>query len=161
MTLGRSLNLHPRGIWDFLDALVALGFLGREGNGAEALYSNTEQTSRFLDRNKPEYIGGILEMASQRLFRFWSDLGPALKTGKPQNEIKHSQKPMFEVVYEDLSRLEQFMEAMRGVSRRNFQAFAEKFDFSRYATLCDVGGATGLLSSLVAISASAHAMHDL
>jgi hypothetical protein len=33
-------------------------------------------------------------MAGQRLFRFWSDLGPALKTGKPQNEIKHSQKPM-------------------------------------------------------------------
>jgi hypothetical protein len=90
-------------------------------------------------------------MASERLFRFWSDLGPALKTGKPQNEIKHSQKPMFEVLYEDLPRLEQFMGAMRGISRGNFQAFAQKFDFSRYATLCDVGGATGLLSSLVAI----------
>jgi hypothetical protein len=149
--LRRALDLHPRGIWDFLDALVALGFLNREGDGAQAMYSNTEQTKRFLDKNKPEYIGGILEMASQRLFRFWSDLGPALKTGKPQNEIKHSQKPMFEVLYEDLPRLEQFMEAMRGVSRGNFQAFAKKFDFSGYATLCDVGGATGLLSSLVAI----------
>ncbi len=148
--LGRSLDLHPRGIWDFLDALVALGFLNREGNGAEAMYSNTEQTSRFLDKNKPEYIGGILEMASQRLFRFWSDLGPALKSGKPQNEVKHSQKPMFEVLYEDLPRLEQFMEAMRGASRGNFEAFAQKFDFSPYTTLCDVGGATGLLSSLVA-----------
>ena len=149
--LGQALKLHPRGIWDFLDALVALGFLGREGNGAEAMYSNTEQTSRFLDKNRPEYIGGILEMASQRLFKFWSDLGPALKTGKPQNEIKHSQKPMFEVLYEDIPRLEQFMAAMRGVSRGNFQALAKKFDFSSYATLCDVGGATGLLSSLVAI----------
>ena len=149
--LGQALKLHPRGIWDFLDALVALGFLGREGNGAEAMYSNTEQTSRFLDKNRPEYIGGILEMASQRLFKFWSNLGPALKTGKPQNEIKHSQKPMFEVLYEDIPRLEQFMAAMRGVSRGNFQALAKKFDFSSYATLCDVGGATGLLSSLVAI----------
>ena len=149
--LGQALGLHPRGIQDFFDALVALGFLNREGNGAKAVYSNTEQTSRFLDKNKAEYIGGILEMAGQRLFRFWSDLGPALKTGKPQNEIKHSQKPMFEVLYEDLPRLEQFMEAMRGISRGNFQAFAQKFDFSRYTTLCDVGGATGLLSTLVAI----------
>lgn len=149
--LGQALGLHLRGIRDFFDALVALGFLNRSGNGLEAVYSNTRQTSRFLDKNKGEYIGGMLEMASQRLFKFWSDLGPALKTGKPQNEIKHSQKPMFEVLYEDLPRLEQFMGAMRGISRGNFQAFAQKFEFSRYTTLCDVGGATGLLSSLVAI----------
>lgn len=149
--LGQALGLHPRGIWDFFDALVALGFLNREGTGTAGVYANTPQTSRFLDKNNAEYIGGILEMASQRLFRFWSDLGPALKTGKPQNEIKHSQKPMFEVLYEDSSRLEQFMGAMRGISRVNFQAFAQEFDFSRYSTLCDVGGATGLLSSLVAI----------
>lgn len=147
--LGSALRLHPRGIWDFFDALVAMGFLLRDGSGPAAVYSNTEETRLFLDKNSPEYIGGILEMASDRLFRFWSDLGPALKTGKPQNEIKHSQKPMFEVLYEDLPRLEQFMGAMRGISLGNFRAFAQKFDFSNYKSLCDVGGATGLLSTLV------------
>jgi predicted O-methyltransferase YrrM len=89
-------------------------------------------------------------MANDRLYRFWNDLETALKTGQPQNEIKHSQKPMFEMLYEDLPRLEQFMRAMRGISLGNFQAFAQKFDFSRYRSLCDVGGATGLLSTLVA-----------
>jgi hypothetical protein len=148
--LREVLGLHPRGIWDFLDALVALGFLNRVGNGADALYSNTRETGMYLDKNKPAYIGGILEMANQRLYGFWNDLGTALKTGAPQNEIKHSQKPMFEVLYEDKARLEQFMGAMRGISSRNFQVFAEKFDFSQYRTLCDVGGATALLSSLVA-----------
>ncbi len=148
--LGKALDLHPRGIWDFFDTLVALGFLNRNGTGSTALYSNTEETRLFLDKNKPTYVGGILEMANERLFRFWSDLGPALKTGKPQNEIKHSQKPMFEVLYEDLPRLEQFMGAMRGISLGNFQAFAQRFDFSNYKSLCDVGGATGLLSCLVA-----------
>lgn len=149
-SLGGMLDLHPRGIWDFFDALVALGFLNRDGAGPTALYSNTEETGLFLDKNKPSYIGGILEMANDRLYRFWNDLGVALKTGKPQNEIKHSQKPMFEVLYEDLPRLEQFMGAMRGLSIGNFQAFAQKFDFSNYESLCDVGGATGLLSSFVA-----------
>lgn len=148
--LGGELGLHPRGIWDFFDALVALGFLNRAGSGATALYSNTEETRIYLDKNKSTYIGGILEMANDRLYRFWNDLGEALKTGKPQNEIKHSQKPMFEVLYEDMPRLEQFMGAMRGISMGNFKAFAQKFDFSHYTTLCDIGGATGLLASLVA-----------
>jgi predicted O-methyltransferase YrrM len=129
---------------------VALGFLNRDGDGAPARYSNTVDTSQFLDRNKPTYIGGILEMANARLFRFWADLGPALRTGLPQNEIKHDKRSVFEVLYEQPERLEQFMVAMRGISTGNFEAFAEKFDFARYRTLCDVGGATGLLSSLVA-----------
>ena len=42
------------------------------------------------------------------------------------------------------------MDAMSGISAGNFQALADKFDFSRYHTVCDVGGANGLLSVLVA-----------
>ena len=78
------------------------------------------------------------------------DLPEALRTGRPQNEVKHGQKGMFEELYSDLPRLEQFMDAMTGISRLNFEAFAEKFDFSKYQTLCDVGGATGLLSIEIA-----------
>ncbi len=148
--LGAALRLHPRGTYDFFDALLALDFLARDGNGPEARYRNTPATAQFLDRNQPGYVGGILEMASARLFRFWGDLDVALKTGQPQNEIKHSRKPLFEALYEDPARLEQFMSAMRGISTPNFRALAEKFDFSRYKTLCDVGGATGLLCTLVA-----------
>src|SRR5262249_38917199 len=70
----------------------------------------------------------------------------ALRTGRPQNEIKHGQKGMFEELYAEIARLEQFMGAMTGLSRINFEAFARKFDFSKFKTLCDVGGATGLLA---------------
>ncbi len=148
--LGRELGLHPRAISDFFDALVAMKFLDREGNGPEARYFNTPAGAQYLDRASPRYVGGILEMLNARLFRFWHDLPEALRTGKPQNEIKHSQKPMFEELYKDLPRLEQFMGAMTGLSRLNFEAFAEKFDFTPFKTLCDVGGATGLLSMEVA-----------
>ena len=148
--LGNALGLHPRGIWDFFDALVALEFLRRDGDGPQARYANTGETRAFLDKNSPEYVGGMLEMCNDRLFPFWHDLEAALKTGQPQNEVKHSRKPMFEELYADLPRLEQFMGAMTGISRANFVALAEKVDFSRYQTLCDVGGATGLLSIIVA-----------
>jgi hypothetical protein len=148
--LGAELQLHPRAIADFFDALVAMKFLGRDGEGSAAKYFNTPEGALFLDEKSPRYIGGILVMLNARLFKFWHDLPEALRTGKPQNEIKHGQKGMFEELYSDLPRLEQFMGAMTGLSRINFEAFAEKFDFSKFKTLCDIGGATGLLTIEVA-----------
>jgi hypothetical protein len=148
--IGERLDLHPRGIYDFLDTLVALKFLERDGEGTVGRYSNTAETAAFLDKRSPTYMGGILEMANARLYPFWGDLTVALQTGEPQNEVKHTGKPMFDELYSDPARLEQFMAAMQGVSLGNFQALAEKFDFSKYKTLCDVGGATGVLCTTVA-----------
>ena len=145
-----ALELDARAIPDFPDALVALELLDRESEGSEALYRNTQATAIFLDKASPAYIGGILEMSNARLYRFWGDLTEALQTGQPQNEIKHTGKPMFEELYSDPDRLEQFMNAMVGISLGPFNALAEKFDFSKYKTLCDVGGATGQLSTIVA-----------
>jgi hypothetical protein len=92
--LGAELQLHPRAIADFFDALVAMKFLEREGDGPQAKYFNTPETSLFLDEASPRYIGGWLVMCNARLFKFWNDLPEALRTGKPQNEIKHGQKSM-------------------------------------------------------------------
>ncbi len=123
------LGLHPRAVPDFPDALVALGMLEREGNGPGARYANTPETARFLVRKREGWVGGLLEMYDDRLFRFWADLEEALRTGRPQNEIKHTGASMFEELYREPARLEQFMAAMSGISRPNFQALAERFDF--------------------------------
>lgn len=143
--LGAALKLHPRAIADFFDALVAMRFLDREGQGPDSRYFNTPEGALFLDQNSPRYVGGIMVMLNARLFKFWNDLPEALRTGLPQNEVKHGEKGIFEALYADPAKLEQFLGAMTGISRVNFEALAEKFDFSKYKTLCDVGGATGLL----------------
>jgi predicted O-methyltransferase YrrM len=148
--LADVLGLHMRAIPDFPDALVSLGLLEREGDGPAAVYRNTEATGAFLDKGNPMYIGGILEMCNARLYGFWGDLTEALQTGAPQNEIKHTGEPMFAELYSDPARLEQFMNAMSGISAGGLHALAGKFDWSRYETLCDVGGATGQLSIIVA-----------
>ena len=145
-----ALGLHPRAIPDFPDALVAVGLLDRTGDGPDSRYANTSDTATFLDRASPAYIGGMMEMANARLYRFWADLTEALKTGAPQNEVKHTGESMFAKLYEVPDRLEQFMNAMSGISAGNCKMLADIFDFSRYKTLCDVGGATGLLSCAVA-----------
>ena len=109
------LGLHPRATYDFLDTLVALGFLERDGEGDDGRYRNTAETATFLDKSSPSYIGGILEMCNARLYGFWGDLTEALKTGQPQNEVKHTGTPVFEELYSDPERLEQFMKAMQGI----------------------------------------------
>jgi len=148
--LGAELGIHPRGVADFFDALVAMKFLERQGDGPQAKYFNTPTGALYLNRHSPRYVGGIMEMLNARLFKYWHDLPEALRTGKPQNETKHGGKSIFEELYAELPKLEQFLGAMTGISRINFEAFATKFDFSPYKTLCDVGGATGLLCIEVA-----------
>ena len=147
--LGERLDLHPRGRFDFLDALVALKFLDRDGDGFDGLYKNTPETSAFLNKNSAAYIGGLPEMLNMRLFGFWNDLGTALKTGEAQSEVKIHGKPLFEEVYASESKLGVFLESMTGFQFANFQQLAEKFDFSRFESVSDIGGALALLSRTV------------
>lgn len=148
--IARQTGLHPRSLYDFLDALVSLGFLERAGDGPEGQYSNTAETAAFLDKRSGAYVGGFLEMANARLYRFWGDLTAALKTGKPQNELKTRKGNPFEILYADERRLEQFLRAMQGVQIGNFTALASKVNFSHYASFLDVGGANASLSTIVA-----------
>ena len=99
--LGDELELHPRGIADFFDALVAMRFLDRDGDGADAKYFNTPEGSTSMTPARATSAAFSM-MLNARLFKFWHDLPEALRTGKPQNEIKHGQKGMFEELYADL-----------------------------------------------------------
>jgi O-methyltransferase domain/Dimerisation domain len=139
------LNLHERSARDFLDALVALGMLKRD----QGKYANTPATDLYLDRAKPTYMGGMLEMMSARLFRFWADLTEGLKTGQPQNEAKHG-GDLFDTLYSDPRRLEQFLSAMTGLSLGIAHAMAVKFPWSQYHSFVDIGVAQGGLPVVLA-----------
>ena len=147
--LGETLKLHPRGTYDFFDALVALKFLERAGDGPQGRYKNTSETAAFLNKKSPMYIGGLPEMLNSRLFGFWNNLGTALKTGEPQNEVKLHGKSIFEELYANEAKLGEFLEAMTGFQAENFHQLSVKFDFSKYKTVSDIGGALALLSRLV------------
>lgn len=146
-----ELGLQERGLYDFLDALVALGFLQRTGYKDSAVYSNSSDSDLFLDKCKLSYVGGILEMANNRLYPFWNYLEEGLKTGAPQNEIRTGRTTLFEEIYSDKDKTREFVNAMGGVQTGNFIHFAANFDFSNYHTLCDIGGAGGQLSAHVVI----------
>jgi hypothetical protein len=143
------LGLHPRSARDFMDTLVALGFLTRTGD----IYSNTPETDLFLDRKKPSYVGGILEMANARLFGFWNHLTEALRTGQQQNEARNgASAPTFEALYADPARLKGFLAAMSGISHGANMAIARKFDWAKYKTFADMGAAQGDLATQIALA---------
>jgi hypothetical protein len=146
--ISERVGLHPRSARDFLDALVALGFLQRNGDR----YANTAETDLFLDRKKPSYVGGILEMASHRLYGFWGNLTEALRTGEPQNEVKHGGPGLFETLYADPARLNGFLAAMTGISRGANMAIARAFPWASYRTFVDVGTAQGDLAAQIALA---------
>lgn len=147
-SLSGRIGLHPRSARDFLDALVALGFLERSGDR----YSNTPETSLFLDRKKPSYVGGILEMANHRLYPFWGHLTEALRTGQPQNEIKSGGPGLFETLYAEPARLAEFLAAMTGLSHGANLAIARQFPWTDYSTFVDVGTAQGDLAAQIALA---------
>ena len=147
-TLQKKLGLHPRSARDFLDALVALGFLKRK----DGKYSNTPSTDLFLDREKPSYIGGILEMANLRLYPFWNNLTTALRTGELQNESKGGGPNFFEGIYADPAGLRGFLKSMTGISAATNRVIAKKFPFKNYQTAADVGTAQGDLIVQVALA---------
>ena len=145
--LTKRLTLHQRSARDFFDALVALGMLRRTGTR----YANTPETSLFLDRGKPSYVGGILEMCNARLYHFWGSLTEALRTGKPQNEAKTGDD-FFGTLYADPKRLEGFLKAMTGISQGTARAMAGKFPWRRYRSFADVGCAQGGVAAEIALA---------
>jgi hypothetical protein len=146
--LAGRLGLHPRSARDFLDTLVALGFLTRDGD----LYGNTPETDLFLDRRKPSYIGGILEMANLRLYPFWGRLTEALRTGLPQNEVRGGGPGVFEELYAEPARLKVFLAAMTGISHGSNMMIAQQFPWKDYRTYVDVGTAQGDLAAQIALA---------
>ena len=146
--LRSRMGLHPRSARDFLDTLVSLGFLKREGD----TYGNTPETELFLDKHKPSYIGGILEMANKRLYPFWGHLTEALRTGSPQNEIKGGGPSMFETLYADPARLKEFLCAMTGISHGANLTIARAFPWKDHKTFVDVGTAQGDLAAQIALA---------
>ena len=147
-SLRDRLGLHPRSSKDFLDALVALGFLERD----KGIYRNAPSTDFFLDKQKPSYIGGILEMANHRLYHFWGSLTEALRTGQLQNEAKAGEMPFFQALYADPARLKEFLGAMTGLSHEANMAIARQFPWHEHETFADVGAAQGDLAVQIALA---------
>eukprot|EP00877_Chromochloris_zofingiensis_P009306 jgi/Chrzof1/4629/Cz14g20170.t1 len=150
--LGEALGLitEPgfRGTLDFFDLLVSIGTLDRTGVGYDAVYSNTPSADAFLSRQSDEYVGGLAMVNHVRSYPQFMFLEHSLKHG--------TSSPLLTSLVPDIrdtfagDNADAFAEGMTGCNLGAFRDFAAKFDFSRYTTLGDFGGSTGVLCCCVA-----------
>jgi len=148
--LAAALNLEPAGTRDFMDTLVAMRFLDRDGDGSGARYRNTPEAVLYLDEHNPQNVTAFLKMLDAREYPAWVGLEETLRTGRPQGTTAEDGQTLYDTLYADPGQLEQFLDGMSAIQKQNFILLAERFDFGRYQTLCDVGGALALLSRTIA-----------
>jgi hypothetical protein len=140
---------HPRAAGAFLDALVGMGLLRRDRAG---LYSNSREASLFLDRAKPSYLGGLMELSSRRLYDLWSGLGDLLRTGRPEAVEEQGHNEFFSDLYRDPDALKDFLAGMTGITTGEAMLIAARFPWRRFRTFVDVGAAQGALPVRVALT---------
>ncbi|OBB15864.1 methyltransferase [Mycobacteriaceae bacterium 1482268.1] len=145
------LGWHPRGTGAVLDCLVGLGLLKRDRTGR---YANSLRANLFLDRNKPSYIGGLMELSSKRLYDLWADLDDLITTGNPVADEERGNNEFFSTLYQDPDALKQFLSGMTGISTAEATLIAARFPWKRFRTFVDVGGAQGAFATRVALTHS-------
>jgi precorrin-6B methylase 2 len=145
--LGQRLGIHERGARDFLDALVALGWLDRHADGR---YVNTSDTNVYLDRDKPTYIGGILERLNADQYGVWGSLTAAIRTGAPQTG--KSMVNNFAPLYADATSRDLYVRTMTARTQPVARALAARFPWANHGILIDIGTSQGCLPAEIALA---------
>jgi len=132
----------------FTTALVSLGLLKviKNKNGEKAS-ANSEISSMYLDKSKSTYIGDVIAMFDERLYKRWDNLSEALETNKPIGE-EHGEdiESIFDKAksYQEVEQLQKFTHAMHGVSIAPAMALSKNVDFSDHKKMMDIGGGSGV-----------------
>lgn len=140
---------HPRAANNALDALVSVGLLRRDRSGR---YSNTLRSALFLDKAKPGYAAGLMELSSKRLYHLWCELPDLLRTGRPAAAEGRADDDFFPSLYRDPDAMREFVTGMTGISTGEATLLAARFPWKRYRTFVDVGSAQGALPVRVALT---------
>lgn len=127
--MAEDLGTEVRGVERLLNACVALGFL-KKGNG---VYENTSLSERYLVKESPDYFGDSVIMNDSRAKR-WDLLKESiLKGSPPERKPVDFENPVF-------------TKAMHNNGVQSARLLGEKFDFSNYKNLLDLGGGSGVFS---------------
>ncbi|GAA1858899.1 methyltransferase [Asanoa iriomotensis] len=144
--LRRRLELHGRGVRDFLNALVRMGLLAHTGES----FANTELSDRYLVRGASTYMGSFLDRANRVLYGAWGNFTDALRTGEAQLDQVRARGNMFSNLYENPDAMRDFLAMMDGLNSILGPLLARAFDWSGHRSVVDIGGARGnLVASLI------------
>lgn len=137
--LADATRTHAPSLYRLMRTLASLGILTEQDTQrfaltplGEALKTGAPGSARAT----------LLAFCGQWFSRGWEEILYSLETGKPGFE-KAFGIPVFEYLAQHPEEASYFSEAMVGFHSAEPPAVAAAYDFSRFATVVDVGGATG------------------
>ncbi|RJR19708.1 MAG: methyltransferase domain-containing protein [Nitrospiraceae bacterium] len=125
-TLAKKIKTDCRATEILLDALAGTGLLKKQKDR----YKNTSLASRLLVHGKPLYQGDIIRHA-EHMWRSWSHLDAAMKTGKPSGGKRDH---------------ESFILGMHNLSVLKVKDIVKEIDLAGVRTALDLGGGPGTYS---------------
>jgi hypothetical protein len=136
--LAQRIKAHAGNLHRFLRALASIGIVTDHGDGS---FSLTEMGQR-LRSDHPESLKGMALHVGTQLSPAYAQLHQCVATGMPPEGIKYGPDG-FAGLNEDPAAAAIFNQAMVDNSRRFAVEAARAYDFTRFATIMDVGGGYG------------------
>ena len=142
--LAAELKMNGDALERLLDTLVSMFLLRKEGS----LYRNTPTAGTFLVATSPHSLRGYIVYSNDILFPMWNNLEDAIREGTSRwQQTFNLAGPLFSSFFQTEDSMRVFLLGMHGLGMLGSPVVAEAFDFSRFRTACDLGGATGHLVS--------------
>lgn len=134
LDVSNILKLNPSATNRFLNALVSLGLLQKEGN----YYKNTVSAELYLVKGKDTYLGYMIHHC-ENLWKYWEHLEESIKSGKPV-AFKLSKNSSYK------HRLKDYVYAMHNVGLMVAKEITNYLNISHYKNILDLGGGSGAFS---------------
>lgn len=128
--LATQMGIDPDKLSALLYPMVLVGLLTVE----KECFSNTPEAKQFLVRGRPDYMGDEYETYTSR-WRAVSKTAESIRTGKAQAKLDFPSMSQ--------EQLDRFYQGSHSQTQAAGRGLAERFDFSTYSRLIDVGGGTG------------------
>ncbi|MFA1548326.1 methyltransferase [Actinomadura chokoriensis] len=150
--LADGLGLKSPALPEFLDALVAMGMLERDGDG----YRNSAEADYYLVPGKRYFMGTYLGFVDRFMRPTWEGLAEVMRTGSPQ--IPHPPQgdapqgegeEFFEQTYADPQLQRMFIEAQDALSSELAWELSRRIDWSGRTDVVDLGGARGNVAGIL------------
>ncbi|OBG26972.1 hydroxyneurosporene methyltransferase [Mycobacterium alsense] len=145
--LAAAVDADADALGRLLRALIGWGIFRRRRDGRYEL----NPLADTLRSDSPVSVAGLARFVGAPQHReHWSRLTEAIRTGRAVVPALRG-KPVFEYLADEPELAEIFNDAMTSVSAAAISSVVAAYDFSRYATVVDVGGGHGrLLAAILA-----------
>lgn len=160
--IAKKLGLNKKATPDFLDTLVSSGWLCRDGpkDDKRFLYYNTKECSKLMDKTKPTYVGGIVQLFSRLYYPAFGGLSATIKTGKRQTPGCETGVSMYQYMSSHTEMMQEFTYGMMCKMHKACLEVAKFRLFKKAKVVTDIGGGSGQLSCLLA-KAYPHIQHNV